>query len=98
LLEEYRAELECPEYTMYELLKENWLTKLSIPTIYQWMSLLRFKYESRKKCYYVDGHEKPETKAYRKKFIKRYFEYKRLATDWSGMSKIRFSTGPAWAL
>ncbi len=63
LLEEYREELECPEYTMYELLKEHRLTKLSIPTIYRWMSLLRFKYEPRKKCYYVDGHEKPETKA-----------------------------------
>jgi hypothetical protein len=85
LLEEYREELECPEYTMYELLKEHRLTKLSIPTIYRWMSLLRFKYEPRKKCYYVDGHEKPETKAYRKKFIKRYFQYERLMHRWIQM-------------
>jgi hypothetical protein len=72
LLEEFRAELQCLEYTMFELLKEHWLTKLSIPRC-----LLRFKYEPRKKCYYVDGHEKPETKAYRKKFVKCYFEYER---------------------
>jgi hypothetical protein len=74
LLEEFKAELECPEYTMYELVQEHQLTKLSVPTIYRWMCLLGFKYEPQKKCYYVDGHEKPETKAYRKKFVKRYFE------------------------
>jgi hypothetical protein len=45
------------------------LTKLSVPTIYLWMRLLGFKYEPQKKCYYVDGHEKPETKAYRKNFL-----------------------------
>jgi hypothetical protein len=82
LLEEFRAELQCTEYTMFELLKEHWLTKLSIPTIYRWMCLLRFKYEPQKKCYYVDGHKKPETKAYRKKFVKHYFEYKRQMHRW----------------
>jgi hypothetical protein len=65
LLEEFREELECPEYMMYELLQEHRLTKLSIPTVYQWTPLLGFKYEPRQKCYYVNGHEKPETKAYR---------------------------------
>ena len=33
-------------------------------TVYQWMIHLGFKYEPRKKGYYVDGHEKLATVAY----------------------------------
>jgi hypothetical protein len=72
LLEERRAELVDEFYTMEQLLGENRLTKLSIPTIFRWMKCLGFKYEVRRKIYYVDGHEKPETKKYRKKMVKEY--------------------------
>jgi hypothetical protein len=82
LFEEFRAELECPEYTMYELLQEHQLTKLYVPTIYTWMHLLGFKYEPREKCYYLNGHEKPGTKAFRKKFVKHYFECERMMYHW----------------
>jgi hypothetical protein len=83
LLKEYREELDFPEYTMFQLLQEHRLTKLSVPGIYRWMQLLRFKYETRQKCYYVDGHEKPDTKACRKKFVlRRYFEYEKLMHQW----------------
>lgn len=37
-----------------------------------WMDILGFKYEPRRKTYYVDGHEKPETVRYRSEFVKRY--------------------------
>jgi hypothetical protein len=37
---------------------------------------LGFKYEQRKKGYYVDGHEKPATIEYRKAFVQRYLTYK----------------------
>jgi hypothetical protein len=57
LLEEFREELDFPEYTMFQLLQEHRLTKLSVPTIYLWMRLLGFKYETRQKSYYVDGHK-----------------------------------------
>jgi hypothetical protein len=50
--------------------------------MYRWMRLLGFKYEVRKRCYYVDWHEKPETKVYRKKFAKRYFEDEKLMHRW----------------
>ncbi len=82
LLEEFREELDFPEYTMFELLQEHRLTKLSVPTIHRWMGLLGFKYETRQKCYYVNGHEKPDTKAYRKKFERHYFEYEKLMHRW----------------
>jgi hypothetical protein len=78
LLEEFREELEFPEYTLFELLQEHRYTNLSVPTIYRWMRLLGFKYETRQRCHYVDGHEKPDTKAYRKKFVRRYFGYDKL--------------------
>ena len=85
LLKEYQEELENQGYTMFELLNGHSLTNLSIPTIYRWMRILGFKYESRKRCYYVDGHEKPETKTYRKKFIVRYFDHEKLMHRWIQM-------------
>jgi hypothetical protein len=55
----------CPDdeedYVMErrELLGEYDLTTESITTVYCWMVCLRFKYEVRRKGYYIDGHEKP---------------------------------------
>jgi hypothetical protein len=43
--------------------------------LFKWLDRLGFKYEPRKKSYYVDAHEKPETVAYRRHFIKRYLKY-----------------------
>jgi DNA-binding transcriptional regulator YhcF (GntR family) len=48
------------------------LTKLCPSTVYKWMKQLGFKYEPQRKGYYVDGHEKPATIAYRKDFVQRY--------------------------
>jgi hypothetical protein len=74
LLDERRAELANESYTMEQLLHENQLTKVSITTIFRWMRRLGFKYEPRRKCYYVDGHEKPETKKYRKTMVSEYLK------------------------
>jgi hypothetical protein len=87
LLGELRQELECPEYTMFELLQEHRLTKLSMTTVYRWMCLLGFKYEPQQKCYYVDGHKKPETKAYIKRFVKWFFKYERYMYRWIQIEK-----------
>jgi hypothetical protein len=51
-----------PEDDQYEndnkmLLGEYGLKVLSISIVYQWMRALGFKYEVRKKGFYVDGHE-----------------------------------------
>ena len=75
LLEKVRQELDDPEYSQEQLLHDNTLTKLSVPTVYHWLKVLGYKYEVRKKCYYVDNHEKPETKLYRKKWTERYLKY-----------------------
>ena len=38
------------------------------------MKALGFKYEVPRKIYYVDSHEKHETKKYRKKMVREYFK------------------------
>ena len=55
-----------------EILKRFSLTKLSLETIYKWLASFGFKYNTVKKTYYVDGHEKPETVAYRKEYCTQY--------------------------
>ena len=54
------------------ILRRYGLTSLCPSTVYKWMKLLGFKYEPQRKGYYVDGHEKPATVAYRKDFVSRY--------------------------
>jgi hypothetical protein len=60
------------EETEKAILRRYGLTKLCPSTVYKWMKLLGFKYEPQRKGYYVDGHEKPATVAYRKDFVSRY--------------------------
>jgi hypothetical protein len=45
------------------------LTKVCTATAYKWMKCPGFKYDSRRKGYYVDGHEKPSTVEYHSKFV-----------------------------
>ena len=82
LLEERRRELVSNDFTLEQLLQENRLTKIAVSTIYRWMERLGFKYEPRKKCYYVDGHEKPETIIYRRNFCQRYIKHELRMFRW----------------
>jgi hypothetical protein len=75
LLLQRQEELADNNFEMTDLLRENRLTKLTLETVYRWLDRLGFKYEARKKGYYVDNHEKPETVAYRRHFVKRYLKY-----------------------
>jgi predicted HTH domain antitoxin len=65
-----------------EVMKQYGLTCICIRTVCNWMSILGFKYCQRKKGYYVDGHEKPATVEYRRKFVQRYLKYERRAHRW----------------
>ena len=67
---------------MQGLLAEYGLHTMNVKTIQNWMRKLGFKYEPRKKTYYVDTHESKENVEYRAKFIKMYFEYELLAHRW----------------
>jgi len=82
ILKERQKELNNDKLTTKELLLENGLTKLSLSTVYRWMNMLGFKYEERKKCYYVDNHESEENVIYRRRMLKRYFNYEIRAHRW----------------
>jgi hypothetical protein len=85
LLEKFKEESGNPQHTMHDLFQEHGLSKLSMSTVHRWMHRLGFKYEPRKKCCYVDGHEKPGTKACRKKFVRRHFADEMLMHRWMKM-------------
>ncbi len=61
LLRQRQEALDDNEFDMTDLLRENRLTKLTLETVYRWLDRLGFKYEPRKKGYYVDNHENPES-------------------------------------
>ena len=46
-----------------------------------------FKYKVRKKYYFVDGHEKDDTKRYRKKFCKEMLELEKRQYWWIQISE-----------
>jgi len=66
--QEYETELKTQ-------LRKYGLTKVYPSMVCKWMHQLGFCYETQKKGYYVDGHEKPTTVAYQWEFTKRYLEY-----------------------
>ena len=82
LLRQRQEELDDKDFDIADLLRENRLTKLTLETVYRWLDRLGFKYEARKKGYYVDNHEKPETVSYRRHFVKRYLEYEKRMFRW----------------
>ena len=82
LVNTIKNESQIDEYTKVDLLKEYGLKTLTVSTVNVWMSVLGFKYEPMKKCYYVDNHESPENVLYRSKFVTRYFEYEICSYRW----------------
>ena len=92
---ELRANMELhpgEKFTVDALLEENGLSKLAIPTVYRWIRRLGFKYQVRKKCYYVDTHEKPENQRYRKDFIRQYRKLEMRMHRWIQFTIQEFET------
>jgi len=58
------------------------LKKICVSTIWRWMHYLGYTFDERKKCYFTDRHEDVENVTYRKKFVKKYFEYEKRAFRW----------------
>ena len=69
------------------ILKKFGLTNLCLSTVYRWIKKLGYTYEPRKKCYYVDGHEKEATVNYRWRFIERYLGYEKRMFRWIQITK-----------
>ena len=54
--------------------------------MHRWLQLLGFKHEQQKKYYFVDGHETPETKQYRKVYVKEILEMEKRMHRWIQLS------------
>ena len=83
-----QQERSDPDYTSSDLMKEYHLKRLCPSTMYNWMTLLGFKYEPRKKTYYVDSHEHPDNVKYRREFIQCYFEYELRCYRWITITQL----------
>jgi hypothetical protein len=56
--------------------------KLTLATVCRWLDRLGFKHEARKKGCCVDNHERPETVACRRNFIKRCLKHEKRMFRW----------------
>ena len=82
LVKKIQTERGDPLYDLQQMKNEFNIKKLTMPTIHRWMQHLGLKYETRKKCYYVDNHDNPEIVWYRNHFIDRYFNYELRCYRW----------------
>ncbi len=74
LLEKRKQETGNIDMTIDDVLHENGLPTLCLSTMNNWMNRLHLSFHSRRKTYYVDGHEDPETVAYRKCYLIQYMQ------------------------
>jgi hypothetical protein len=61
------------------------LTCICVETVYNWMLRIGFKHETRRKGYFVDGHEKKATIEYHWSFCDRYLLLERKMYHWIQM-------------
>ena len=73
---------EAYDNELQKILGNYGLTSICPSTIYRWMNLLGFKYEQRRKCYYVYGHKKSATVEYCKAFVEYYLTYEHQMFHW----------------
>jgi hypothetical protein len=71
-----------PPLDLAELLSSIGLRTLGLATAYKYLRHLGYIYSQSKKCYYNDGHEKPEQISYRRTFIVEYFASELLCYVW----------------
>jgi hypothetical protein len=63
------------------------LESMSLTTTWRWMRLLGFQYDSRKKSFYVDGHEREDVVGARSAFCKHYLtDYEPYCKRWVQIS------------
>ena len=72
-----------------ELLYNLDLTTICISTVWRWMIVLGYEYDENKKCYYTDGHERPDVVADRNdRFLLEYFRLEKCAHRWAQLKEV----------
>jgi len=83
------------EALMIAFLRAHGLQSLSFTTAWRWMRLLGFCYDTRKKSFYVDGHEREDVVADRTQFCATYLtELEPYCNRWIQISKGKAMTMP----
>ena len=82
LFEQWRSDIEHgrgsrnrdqdPVLTKEMFMNEHKISTLSIPTCWRWMHRLGFTYNTQRKGYYVDGHQRSDVVASRRAFCETY--------------------------
>jgi hypothetical protein len=72
LNEDRTLDPENQEMMNESFLKAHRLKSMSFSTAWRWMRLLDFKYDTRRKSFYVDGHEREDVVANRQTFCETY--------------------------
>jgi hypothetical protein len=81
------------ENRVHSFLNKHGLKSMSLSTTWRWMRLLGFRYDTRRKSFYVDGHERDDVVASRKEFCKRYLtEYEPHCKRWVQLSVVEANT------
>ena len=70
MIQDEQSQKESEEYKRLEHITSN---PPAYSTVLKWMHAMGFKRDTAKKCYYVDGHKKPEQQTHRSKFLDEYF-------------------------
>ncbi|KAI2513790.1 hypothetical protein MHU86_573 [Fragilaria crotonensis] len=86
VLPQRSANIDELSHDTKDFLQSYGLSKVSMATVLRWMHSAGFRYKNRSKHYFVDGHEKPETLAYRPVFTKRYIAHEVQAYRWIQLS------------
>jgi hypothetical protein len=88
LSQEDKHDNKNKELLTASFLKAHGLESMSFTTAWRWMQLLNFKYDARKKSFYVDGHERDDVVQNRKEFCKQYLtELEPYCRRWVQVSK-----------
>jgi hypothetical protein len=69
-----KPEVDCYESAVQDMCCEYGLKNICPSTVDKWLKLLAFRCELRRRSYYVDEHEKPETIRYRNKYVWHYLQ------------------------
>ena len=69
MIQDKQFKKESEEYKLLEHLTSN---PPAYSAVLIWMHAMGFKQDTAKKCYYVDGHEKPKQQRHCTKFISEY--------------------------
>ena len=72
LLEQAHNDNVDPDSLHYNILLNYQAKKPSYSTVWRWVRYLGFNYSTRRKSYYLDGHEHPAQVTHRKEHIRKY--------------------------